>query len=194
MLNIAVETFRYLLELRGWRGLVHGSVAARDVKIYLEVRDPARSPDIWLEVSLIYSKDPGPYLLGLSTQCRPVASSPPPEVCVVDLDTDSVACHNPHPGALSRGSAREKLRKRLEMAIGNVGHYHGVPSELQEAFPGGRFRPFSQVEVKGRLSSAERLLPHPSWDWDQERVVTAVNRVLASKVSGGCRKGEETRG
>lgn len=40
MLNMAVETFRVLLELRGWQGLCQSIVHARDVKIYLEVGGP----------------------------------------------------------------------------------------------------------------------------------------------------------
>lgn len=37
LLNMAVETFRYLLEMRGWQGVCQSVVHARDVKIYLEV-------------------------------------------------------------------------------------------------------------------------------------------------------------
>jgi hypothetical protein len=118
----------------------------------------------------------------------------------VDLDSNSVRIQRPHPGALSTGSTREKARKRLSDAIGNVSAYYTTPAEvslslsclkfvadtisrlqLMEAFPAGRFRPFSdvssiqmdrirllilllQVEVDGLPKEAERLRPAASWD------------------------------
>lgn len=87
LLNMAVETFRHLLELRGWRGMCQSVVHARDVKIYLEVRSRRRVPGHEAETL----QDPGPYIIGMNAQVRPLASNPPPEVMVVDLDTEWVS-------------------------------------------------------------------------------------------------------
>ncbi|KAG0147218.1 hypothetical protein CROQUDRAFT_656323 [Cronartium quercuum f. sp. fusiforme G11] len=162
MLNMAVETFRVLLELRGWQGLCQSVVHARDVKIYLE--------------------DPGPFLLGMNSQLRPiVASGTPPEIMIVDIDTDNIICQKPHPQAFSKGNVRLKIERRLEEVLGTLGGVRGVPSEFHEAFPGGRFRPFSAVEIKDTPSEAERLLPPAEWNWDQTKAVIAFDQIL-SKV------------
>lgn len=63
----------------------------------------------------------------------------------MDLDSNSVRVRSPFPGALSTGSAREKNRRRLADAISNPSPYYITPAELMEAFPAGRFRPFSDV-------------------------------------------------
>lgn len=36
MLGIAVAAFQMILEKRGWKGLVHSSVHARDTKLFIE--------------------------------------------------------------------------------------------------------------------------------------------------------------
>jgi hypothetical protein len=38
MLSIAIETFKTILEHRGWSGVSHAAVHSRDVRILLEVR------------------------------------------------------------------------------------------------------------------------------------------------------------
>ncbi|KAH9812207.1 AEX-3 domain-containing protein [Melampsora americana] len=161
MLNMAVETFRVLLELRGWQGLCQSIVHARDVKIYLE--------------------DPGPYLLGMNSQLRPITANAPQEVMIVDLDTNNITCPKPHPQAYSKGQTRIKIERKLEEVIGTLGGVRGVPPEFHEAFPGGRFRPFSAVEIKDSPSEAERLLPPAEWNWDQTKAVMAFDSIL-SKV------------
>lgn len=138
-----------------------------------------------LDICLTYlAQDPGPWLIAIPSLSRSIALADlPPEVVVVDLDSNSVICAHPHPGALSTGSAREKARRRLEAAIGTVGAYFSVPVEITEAFPAGRFRPFSdvrlrcplslehelivillQVEVGGIPKEAEKIRASPSWD------------------------------
>ncbi|ORY73405.1 hypothetical protein BCR35DRAFT_354095 [Leucosporidium creatinivorum] len=166
MLGLAVSTFQHILELRGWRGITHSTVHARDLKLFVE--------------------DPGPWLIGIPILSRSIAlSSLPPEVAIVDLDTNSVTCSRVFPGARSTGSAREKARKKLEAAIGSVGSFWGVPSEITEAFPSGRFRPFSEVEVAGVPKEAERLRPADSWDWDQSRLIKTFDSILASQPRKG---------
>lgn len=163
MLNLAVEVFRHLLEPRGWTGLVHGIVHARDVRVFVE--------------------DPGPFLIGLDARCINLAHDLPAEVCIVDLETNDVRCRRPPPlGFVSRGSQREKNVKKLADAIGNVGFY-GVPAELQKAFPGSRFRPFSMVEVNGKTAPAERLLPPATWPYNQERFLAVFDEVVSANPS-----------
>lgn len=79
--------------------------------------------------------------------------------------------------------------------------YSGVPVELTDAFPGSRFRPFSQVEVvsscsflvkepqastkrhhssqNGRVAPAERLLPPSNWNYNQERFLAVFDMVIS---------------
>ncbi|KAK4701078.1 hypothetical protein P7C70_g5159, partial [Phenoliferia sp. Uapishka_3] len=183
MLGIATSVFKHILEQRGWRGPVHSIVHSRDLRIYVE--------------------DPGPWLLAIPSQSRFIAlgdlhvsTSLPkiepqdgltnidpslpgqPEIAVVDLDSNSLRVKSIHPGALSTGSTREKMRKRLTEAIGNVSPYFTVSQDLFEAFPAGRFRPFSDVEVDGQPKEAERLRPAASWDWDQKRTFFELDAIL----------------
>lgn len=109
----------------------------------------------------------------------------PPEVVIVDLDSNVVNCDRPQPGSITSGPLRDKARKRLETAIGNVGGYYGVPSDLVEAFPGGRFRPFDKVEVSGVVRDAERIKPSDNWAWDQERVIQTFDAILAEQPRTG---------
>lgn len=78
----------------------------------------------------------------------------------------------------------------------------GVPPELTDAFPGSRFRPFSQVEVvswipltskklcqvlnvlfnlcqNGRVAPAERLLPPANWNYNQDRFLSTFDAVIS---------------
>jgi len=64
MLQIAVSTIKYLVELRGWNGVALQAVHSRDAKIYID--------------------DPGPWILGLATEAR-YSVRAPPDVCVCDL-------------------------------------------------------------------------------------------------------------
>ncbi|GAA5895118.1 hypothetical protein JCM5296_000885 [Sporobolomyces johnsonii] len=166
MLGVATLTLQLILEKRGWKGLVFPVAHARDLRIYLE--------------------DPGPWLCGVPSTSRSVAlAGLPPEVVVVDLDTNVVTCAKPSPSSVSSGAAREKSRRRLESAIGTVGPYFSVPLSIVEAFPAGRFRPFSDVEVDGEPREAERLLPDPSWNWDESRVLAEFDAILSEIPRSG---------
>ncbi|GAA5980229.1 hypothetical protein JCM11641_005513 [Rhodosporidiobolus odoratus] len=166
MLGLATLTFQTILEMRGWRGLAHPVTHARDLRIYLE--------------------DPGPWLIGIPFASRSLAFTDiPPEVLIVDLDNNALTAARPSPGAMTTGAARDRARKKLETAIGNVGKYFGVPAELTEAFPGGRFRPFSMVEVAGQPREAERLRPEAAWDWDETRVLKAFDAILSEAPRTG---------
>ncbi|GAA6032712.1 hypothetical protein JCM8097_000754 [Rhodosporidiobolus ruineniae] len=166
VLGLAVYAFQTILEARGWRGLVHPIIHVRDLRIYLD--------------------DPGPWLIGVPHLSLPLAlSSLTPETVLVDLDNNAISCASPTPGAISTGVAREKARRRLEAAIGNVGGGFEVPDGLGEAFAGGRFRPFSMVEVAGEARDAERIKPEPSWDWNETRVLQAFDAVLKEMPQTG---------
>ena len=65
MLGIAVNTIKYLVELRGWSGIALPAVHSRDAKIYID--------------------DPGPWIMGLATEGR-YSIRPSAEVCICDLD------------------------------------------------------------------------------------------------------------
>ncbi|WAQ82704.1 hypothetical protein PtA15_3A68 [Puccinia triticina] len=165
ILNIAVESFKLLLELRGWVGLSQSIIHSRDFKIYLE--------------------DPGPFILGANSQLRHIAADVSPEIMIVDLDTDTIRCPKPHPDALSKGQDRMKIERKLYNLLGNFTGPKAVPAELQEAFPGGRFRPFSAVEIKDQPSEAERLLPPPEWNWSQTRTVILFDDVMSKMPRKG---------
>ncbi|CAH7686965.1 hypothetical protein BY996DRAFT_4575833, partial [Phakopsora pachyrhizi] len=168
MLNITIESFRTLLELRGWVGMCQSIVHARDVKIYLE--------------------DPGPFLLGMNSQLRRVTSGASPEIMMVDIDNDSIHCIKPNPLALTKGQVRMKIEKKLEELLGTFGGTRSVPKEFREAFPAGRFRPLSAVETKGKLRETERILPPPEWNWDQARTIIAFDSVLSKIPRKGLAK------
>lgn len=186
MLSMAVETFTYILELKGWSGVggvAHHQVHARDIRLLIE--------------------DPGPYILGVHTSCRSITSGAPKEVLKVDLDMDELECGRFHPGALSSGRQREKDIKTLEAAIDRpANHVAGVPREWAEAYPAGerltlhryivseldlsgRFRPLSVVEANGRVTSAERLLPPSNWTFNSTSVFAAFDAVLSKQPSSG---------
>ncbi|KAJ7244796.1 AEX-3 domain-containing protein [Mycena haematopus] len=163
MLGIAVSTVKYLVELRGWNGIALPAVHSRDAKIYVE--------------------DPGPWIMGLSTEAR-YSIRPAPEVCVCDLDINYLSCPSPPPGAVSVKQQREKYRQKLLAAFDS--HYHpdhAVPSEFKEAFPAGRFRPVCKIQAKRGASSAavaEQIKP-PEW-WHSTRIIQAFDAVLQDKV------------
>ncbi|KAJ7900342.1 AEX-3 domain-containing protein [Mycena olivaceomarginata] len=163
MLGIAVSTIKYLVELRGWNGIALPAVHSRDAKIYVE--------------------DPGPWIMGLSTEAR-YSIRPAPEVCVCDLDINYLSCPSPPPGAVSVKQQREKYRQKLLTAFDS--HYHpdhSVPSEFKEAFPAGRFRPVCKIQAKRGASSAavaEQIKP-PEW-WHSTRIIQAFDAVLQDKA------------
>ncbi|KAJ7103536.1 DENN domain-containing protein [Mycena belliarum] len=163
MLGIAVSTIKYLVELRGWNGIALPAVHSRDAKIYVE--------------------DPGPWIMGLSTEAR-YSIRPAPEVCVCDLDINYLSCPSPPPGAVSVKQQRDKYRQKLLTAFES--HYHpdhSVPSEFKEAFPAGRFRPVCKIQAKRGASSAavaEQIKP-PEW-WHSTRIIQAFDSVLQDKA------------
>lgn len=160
--QIAVMTIKYIVELRGWNGIALPAVHARDAKIYVD--------------------DPGPYIIGFPTEAR-YAVRPPSEVCVVDLDINYLNCATPPPGVVSTKQQRDKYRQIILTAFGpNYHSDHGVPSELKEAFPAGRFRPICKIQAKrGAASTAVAdMIKAPEW-WHSTRIIQAFDLVLQDK-------------
>ncbi|KAL1741866.1 AEX-3 domain-containing protein [Schizophyllum fasciatum] len=161
MLGIAVNTIKYLVELRGWNGIALPAVHARDAKIYID--------------------DPGPWIMGLATEARY-------SVCVCDLDINYLNCASPPPNSVSSKQQRERYRQKLLSAFQDgSGQYsyhpdHSVPSEFKEAFPAGRFRPVCKIQAKRGASSsavAEQIKP-PEW-WHSTRIIQAFDAVLQDR-------------
>ncbi|KAK2461918.1 hypothetical protein APHAL10511_006381 [Amanita phalloides] len=162
MLGAAVNTIRYLVELRGWNGIALPAVHSRDAKIYID--------------------DPGPWIMGLATEAR-YSVRPAPEICVCDLDINYLNCASPPPGVVSQKQNRDKYRQRL-LAAFDI-HYHpdhSVPSEFKEAFPAGRFRPVCKIQAKrgGSSSSVAEQIKPPEW-WNSTRIIQAFDSVLADR-------------
>lgn len=112
LLGVAVMTLRYICELRGWEGMAHPIVHARDVQLLLE--------------------DSGPWIIGLDSEAKYI-SKPGPDVCVVDLDINFVNLPAPAAGVVSTGQTRDKLKTRLLAAFGDGKGYfteHSVPAEF----------------------------------------------------------------
>ena len=155
-------TIKYIVELRGWNGIALPSVHARDAKIYVD--------------------DPGPYIIGFPTEAR-YAVRPPSEVCIVDLDINYLNCASPPSGVISTKQQRDKYRQIILTAFGlNYHSDHGVPSELKEAFPAGRFRPICKIQAKrGAASTAVAdVIKAPEW-WHSTRIIQAFDQVLQDK-------------
>ncbi|UZJ56941.1 hypothetical protein CBS101457_006261 [Exobasidium rhododendri] len=155
LLGLAVETIKHLIELCGWRGVANQNCHARDVKIYLE--------------------DPGSWIIAINTELRSI-SKPSKEVCVVDLDINFVNCVRPPLGAISTKQNREKRKRRLMQAVFVSSLECSPPREYIEAYPGGRFRPLSEMITTDNNSAYEQLTV-PTW-WDQVSVIQAFDKVL----------------
>ena len=104
---------------------------------------------------------------------------------VVDLDIDRVTCIRPGPDALSTGSVRDTFVKKLEVAIARPKNVSGIPSEYSIAFPQNRFRPFSLIEVDGQATSAERLVPPPNWQFEEQKVFATLDCILSQQPAKG---------
>ncbi|KAI9625145.1 hypothetical protein KEM48_008544 [Puccinia striiformis f. sp. tritici PST-130] len=116
ILNIAVESFKLLLELRGWTGLCQSIIHSRDSRF-------------------IWKFDPGPFILGANSQLRHIASDISPEIMVVDLDTDTIRCPKPHPDALSKGPVRMKIEKSGRFRPFSAVEIKDQPSEAERLLP-----------------------------------------------------------
>ncbi|WVF69649.1 hypothetical protein IAT40_004428 [Kwoniella sp. CBS 6097] len=161
MLNVAVSTLKYIVELRGWDGIAMPMIHARDTTFIIE--------------------DPGPYIIGMPTECRYLLA-PPGEVVVVDIDTNSLSCKSPPVGIITPRQRREKVKQKLLAALGP--HYpsdRSIPMEFKVSYPKGNFRNFNRFTYKGeRPHYLGDRLKAPSW-WRHEAVISVFDKILADK-------------
>ncbi|ODO08610.1 hypothetical protein L198_00341 [Cryptococcus wingfieldii CBS 7118] len=162
MLNIAVSSLKYLVELRGWNGITVPVIHARDATFVIE--------------------DPGPYIIGMSTECRYLLV-PPAQVVIVDIDTNSLSCRSPPPNVITPRPRREKSKHKLLAALGpSYPTDRSIPMEFKVSYPKGSFRPFNKMTwAKGEKPAylGERLRV-PGW-WKAESVVVVFDKILADK-------------
>lgn len=156
MLTVAAETIRYFVRVYEWSGLYVPVVHARLAKEL--------------------AQEPGPYILGITAECRTLFSAPT-DALVVDLDRNFVLTSSP-PTALSAGQ-RNKMVDRLTQALNGDVVPTGVPSHLRTAYGGGKLIPAGQIIVmKGEVES----IHDPDW-WNQDSVMRVMDHVCEKLVS-----------
>ena len=169
MLTMASETVRTCVRVYEWSGLYVPIVHSRHARDLVQ--------------------EPGPYILGITAECRGIFT-PPTDALVVDLDKNFVIAPQP-PNAFSSGQ-RTKMISRLTNALNGEVHNHGVPSHLKSAYGGGKLIPAGQIIVmKGEVESVQ----DPSW-WNQDSVLSVMDHVCekmnrntgVKKVFGGAQK------
>ncbi|KIW01293.1 uncharacterized protein PV09_07333 [Verruconis gallopava] len=150
MLTIAAETIRFCVRVYEWSGLYVPVVHARHVKELVQ--------------------EPGPYILGVTAECRTLFTAPP-DALVVDLDRNFVLTSSP-PTALTPGQ-RTKMINRLTQALNGEVAPSGVPQHLRSAYGGGKLIPAGQIIVmRGEVESIQ----DPDW-WNQDAVMSVMDHV-----------------
>lgn len=150
MLTMAAETVRYCVRVYEWSGLYVPVVHARHAKELVQ--------------------EPGPYILGITAECRSLFTAPT-DALVVDLDRNFVLTSSP-PTALSPGQ-RNKFVTRLTQALSGDVTPSGVPSHLRSAYGGGKLVPAGQIIVmRGEVESIQ----DPEW-WSQDSVMSVMDHV-----------------
>ncbi|KAI9679500.1 MAG: hypothetical protein M1817_005522 [Caeruleum heppii] len=150
MLTVAAETIRFCVRVYEWSGLYAPVVHARYVKELVQ--------------------EPGPYILGVTAECRTLFTAPT-DALVVDLDRNFVLTSSP-PTALSQGQ-RTKMINRLTQALQGDVAPSGVPQHLRSAYGGGKLVPAGQIMVmRGEVESIQE----PQW-WNQDPVMSVMDHV-----------------
>jgi hypothetical protein len=150
MLTMAAETVRYCVRVYEWSGLYVPVVHARHAKELVQ--------------------EPGPYILGITAECRSLFTAPT-DALVVDLDRNFVLTSSP-PTALTPGQ-RNKFVTRLTQALNGDVTPSGVPQHLRSAYGGGKLVPAGQIIVmRGEVESIQ----DPDW-WNQDSVMTVMDHV-----------------
>ena len=150
MLTVATETIRHCIRVYEWSGLYVPVVHARHAKELVQ--------------------EPGPYMLGITAECRSLFSAPS-DALIIDLDRNYVMTSTP-PTILSSGQ-KAKMISRLTNALKGDVAPAGVPSHLRQAYGGGKLIPAGQIIVmKGEVESVEM----PSW-WNQDSVMSVMDHV-----------------
>ncbi|KAK0634966.1 AEX-3 domain-containing protein [Bombardia bombarda] len=150
MLTMAAETVRFCVRVYEWSGLYVPVVHARHAKELVQ--------------------EPGPYILGITAECRSLFN-PPQDALVVDLDRNFVLTSNP-PTALNAGQ-RNKFVSRLTQSLNGDVAPSGVPQHLRSAYGGGKLIPAGQIIVmRGEVESIQ----DPEW-WNQDTVMAVMDHV-----------------
>lgn len=150
MLTVAAETIRYLVRVYEWSGLYVPVVHARHATELVQ--------------------EPGPYILGITAECRTLFTAPA-DALVVDLDRNFVLTSSP-PTALTSGQ-RTKMVTRMTQALNGDVAPSGVPSHLRSAYHGAKLVPAGQIIVmRGEVESIQ----DPEW-WNQDGVMTVLDHV-----------------
>ena len=150
MLTVASETVRYCVRVYEWSGLYVPVVHARHVKDLVQ--------------------EPGPYILGITAECRTLFNAPS-DALVVDLDRNFVLTSSP-PNILNQGQ-RTKFINRLTQALNGDVSPSGVPTHLRSAYAGGKLIPAGQIIVmRGEVESVQE----PQW-WNQDAVMGVMDHV-----------------
>ncbi|KAF9696186.1 hypothetical protein EKO04_005931 [Ascochyta lentis] len=150
VLTIAAETIRYCVRVYEWSGLYVPVVHARHVKDLVQ--------------------EPGPYILGVTSECRSLFTAPT-DALVVDLDRNFVLTSSP-PTALTAGQ-RTKMIQRLTQALNGEVSPTGVPQHLRSAYGGGKLIPAGQIIVmRGEVESVQ----DPEW-WNQDAIMSVMDHV-----------------
>ncbi|TID21774.1 hypothetical protein E2P81_ATG05043 [Venturia nashicola] len=150
MLTIAAETIRFCVRVYEWSGLYVPVVHARHVKELVQ--------------------EPGPYILGVTAECRTLFTAPT-DALVVDLDRNFVLTSSP-PTVLTPGQ-RTKMINRLTQALNGEVAPSGVPQHLRSAYGGGKLIPAGQIIVmRGEVESIQ----DPDW-WNQDTVMSVMDHV-----------------
>ncbi|KAG9239164.1 AEX-3 domain-containing protein [Amylocarpus encephaloides] len=150
MLTVASETIRYCVRVYEWSGLYVPVVHARHAKELVQ--------------------EPGPYILGITAECRTLFTAPT-DALVVDLDRNFVLTSSP-PTALTAGQ-RTKMVNRITQALNGDVTPSGVPQHLRSAYGGGKLVPAGQIIVmRGEVESIQ----DPGW-WSQDSVMSVMDHV-----------------
>ena len=150
MLTFAAESVRYCARVYEWSGLYVPVVHARHAKELVQ--------------------EPGPYILGVTAECRSLFTAPT-DALVVDLDRNFVLTSSP-PTALTPGQ-RNKFVTRLTQALSGEVAPSGVPQHLRSAYGGGKLVPAGQIIVmRGEVESIQ----DPEW-WNQDAVMAVMDHV-----------------
>lgn len=150
MLTVAAETIRYCVRVYEWSGLYVPVVHARHIKEL--------------------AQEPGPYILGVTAECRTLFNAPS-DALVVDLDRNFVLTSSP-PNVLNQGQ-RTKFITRMTQSLNGDVSPSGVPAHLRSAYAGGKLIPAGQIIVmRGEVESVEE----PQW-WNQDAVMGVMDHV-----------------
>ncbi|PHH76647.1 hypothetical protein CDD80_1361 [Ophiocordyceps camponoti-rufipedis] len=150
MLTVAAETVRYCVRVYEWSGL------------YVPVVHARHAHEL--------AQEPGPYILGITAECRSLFTAPN-DALVVDLDRNFVLTSSP-PTVLTPGQ-RNKFVSRLTQALNGDVTPSGVPHHLRSSYGGGKLVPAGQIIVmRGEVESIQ----DPDW-WNQDPVMAVMDHV-----------------